>query len=349
LGVNLRTYNLNIMAYPALKRYTYPAQMGFLIVLIGAGLIVGGVASIIPLLGKIDLNSLKHGSSDQLMGNLLRPENATVLRWAQFITTLFLIFLPAVLYAWICHKKPFTNLGFMRQPDIKQIAVVMLIMLAAMPLVAVLSDMTEMLPFSKAALLHFKEAEEEYNKQVAVIARMDNFGDYIISMIVIAFLPAVFEETLFRGAIQNLLSRWTKMPILSIVIAASIFSAVHGSYFGFLSRFALGFLLGWFYYRTGNLWLNIIGHFFNNALAVTALYVMTKPNAKLDPSQADAHFPIWVGIFSLLAVYILLQLFEKVSSRDIDRPGEEVLIPGYSDNPFATNINSMATPNQVPE
>ena len=43
---------------------------------------------------------------------------------------------------------------------------------------------------------------------------MDNFSDYLIAMIMVAFLPALFEETLFRGGLQNLLSRWFKKPIL---------------------------------------------------------------------------------------------------------------------------------------
>jgi membrane protease YdiL (CAAX protease family) len=332
------------MAYPASKQFSYIAQLGILIAFIGAGLIIGTFASVIPLLGKIDLNALTHGSKD-VMSDILKPENANALRWVQFISTLFLIFLPAFFYAWVCHKKAFTHLGYNHQPDVKEIGLVLLIMFSAMPLVSVLSDLTAMLPFSKATFQHFKEAEDEYNKQVAVIARMNNVWDYISSMIVIAFLPALFEETLFRGALQNLLSRWTKMPVLSIVISAAIFSAVHGSYLGFLSRFALGFILGWFYYRTGNIWLNITGHFFNNALAVTALYITTRPNVPLDPSQADTHFSLWIGLVSLAAVYGLLQLFDTVSKKDIDHPGEEVLITAHSDNPFLTDINNIGNSN----
>jgi len=333
------------MAYPASKQFSYIAQIGILIAFIGAGLIIGTFASIIPLLGKIDWGALMQGSSKNIMNDILKPENASVLRWMQFISTLFMIFLPAFFYAWVCHKKAFTHLGYNHQADAKEIGLVLVIMFAAMPLVAVLSDLTEMLPFSKATLLHFKQAEDEYNKEVSVIARMNNIWDYISSMVVIAFLPALFEETLFRGALQNLLSRWTKMPILSIVISAAIFSAVHGSYLGFLSRFVLGFILGWFYYRTGNIWLNITGHFFNNALAVTALYITTKPNVPSDPSQADTHFPLWIGLVSLAAVYGLLQLFDIVSKKDIDHPGEEVLITAYNDNPFLTDINNIGNSN----
>jgi len=254
------------MAHYASKRFNYWGQTGILLALCGAGLIVGGFASLIPLIGKIDITHVLHGGggSADIMDNILKPENANALRWVQFISTLFMFFFPPFFYAWICHKKALTNLGFIHTVDSKQIVLVILIMLACTPLVDVLQRLTEMLPFSKATFAQFKAAEDEYNKQVAVIARMNNFTDYIISVIMIAFLPAVFEETFFRGGIQNLLSRWFKAPIVAIIVTSIIFSAVHGSYLGFLSRFALSFILGWMYYRTGNIWLNIVGHFTNN-------------------------------------------------------------------------------------
>jgi hypothetical protein len=64
-------------------------------------------------------------------------------------------------------------------------------------MVSVLQELTEMLPWSKATVLKFKAAEDAYNQQVAVIARMDNFLDYLVSVAIIALLPAIFEETLF--------------------------------------------------------------------------------------------------------------------------------------------------------
>ncbi len=328
------------MAHYATRRFNYWGQLGILTALCGAGLLIGGVVSLIPLLGKIDFFNSRTDMKD-LMNKLLTPENATALRWSQFFSTLFLFFLPPVLYARICHVKAFKHLGFKKGIDVKQGVLVILIMLAVLPTVGALQELTEMIPWSKATLVKFKVAEEEYNRQVAVIARMDNATDYCIAVIIIALLPAVFEEVLFRGAIQNLLSRWFKAPVLAVVVTAIVFSAVHGSYLGFLSRFALGFVLGWVYYRTGNIWLNIIGHFFNNAAAVTSLYFSTKTGEAVDPSKMDEHFPLWIGLVSVAAVAGLFVVFDKVSKKDIDRPGEEVLIPGYqfSNNPF---INDLA-------
>jgi membrane protease YdiL (CAAX protease family) len=338
------------MAHIATKRFNYWGQMGILLSLCGGGLIIGGLASFIPLLGKIDF--LGKSNPTALMDSILKPENAAALRWSQVISTIFLFFLPPVLYARICHVKAFTHLGFNtdlqeKKPVIEtvflQIVIVIVIMLASLPAVSALQELTEMLPWSKATLLQFKVAEDSYNKQIAVIARMNDFSDYLISVAVVALLPAVFEEILFRGAIQNLLSRWIKMPVLAIVITAIIFSAIHGSYLGFLSRFALGFVLGWIFYRTGNIWLNIIGHFFNNAMALTVLYITSKPGEKIDPSKMEDHFPLWVGLASVAIVVGLFLVFEKISKNSNDRPGEEVLIPGYNfnNNPFENDIVSI--------
>lgn len=330
------------MAHYATNRFNYWGQLGILTAFCGAGLIIGGLAGLLPLLSKVNFFDLKGISATKVMESILTPENATALRWSQFISTIGIFFLPAFFYARLCHVKAYKHLGFNHTLDIKEIAVVLFIMLAAMPVVGALAELTEMLPWSKATLLQFKEAEDTYNKQVAVIARMNDFKDYLISVFVIALLPAVFEETLFRGGIQNLFSRWFKNPVLAIVITSIIFSAVHGSYLGFLSRFALGFLLGWMYYRTGNIWLNIIGHFANNALAVTSLYLASKPGQKIDPSKIEEHFPLWIGVAAIAVLVGLLILFEKVAKKDIDRPGEEVLIPGYNinSNPFINDIAS---------
>jgi uncharacterized protein len=340
------------MAYYATRRFNYWGQLGMLTAFIGAGLIIGGLASFIPLLGKVDIFGMK-GDTSAIMKKLLVPENATVLRWSQLITTLFLFFLPPFLYAKVCHVKPFQHLGFGNMPTaaggdrtfLSQLALVLLIMTASLPAVSALQDLTSMLPWSKSTMQHFKEAEEAYNQQVAVIARMDNFTDYLISTFIIALLPAVFEELLFRGAIQNLFSRWSQKPVLAVVITAIIFSAVHGSYLGFLSRFALGFVLGWLFYRTGNIWLNIAGHFFNNAAGVTMLYLTTKAGEKINLENAPDHFPLWAGLLSIAIVAGLFIVFEKVSKKNIDRSGEEVLIPGYnfSDNPFTNDIATKDT------
>jgi membrane protease YdiL (CAAX protease family) len=234
-------------------------------------------------------------------------------------------------------------------PSLKQLILIAVIIFFALFIVGALAELWKMIPFPASWQQHFKAAEEEYNKQMQVMARMNGVGDYILSLLIVALLPAVFEETIFRGALQNLLSRGMKKPIWAIVITSIIFSAVHGSYDGFVPRFVLGFILGWLFYRTGNIWVNIAAHFINNAIGITTLYYYSKPSQPTDLSKIDDSFPLWLGALGIVAVIGLLIAFDQVSKKEIDHPGEETLLPGYinPNNPFIAAADEIGNQNQA--
>jgi len=304
------------MSHPATKKTDYWSQFALLAAITGGGFILAALISGIPLLMSGNLNELSGLSSKELMKKILVPENANMLRLVQFVSTFFLFFVPAWAYAKYCHKKPFTHLGFKNKVNIDQAGIVIVIMIACLPMVGALSDLTESLPFSKEMFAKFKAAEEDYNAQIKIIGKMDSFPEFLLSLFMLAILPALFEEVLFRGAVQNLFSRWWQRPVLAIIVTSILFSAVHFSYLGFLSRAALGFVLGWMYYRTGNIWLNIIAHGVNNAIALTAMYL----------SVEEPESPSWLGLVSVVVVIGLFFLFEKICKNQINKPGEEVLI-----------------------
>ena len=123
---------------------------------------------------------------------------------------------------------------------------------------------------------YFQSLEDEYNKEVFAIANMKTVSDYIASIIVIALLPAMFEEMLFRGSLQPIMINISKNAVAGIIITSILFSALHGSYYGFLPRLALGLILGFIYYYSKNLWLSITFHFLNNALGITQMYALSR-------------------------------------------------------------------------
>ncbi len=129
-----------------------------------------------------------------------------------------------------------------------------------------------------------------------------------------AFLPALCEETLFRGGLQNFLTRGTNMPWLSIIVVSILFSLAHFSFYGFLSRFFLGIVLGALFHYSGKLWLSILAHFINNALAITVLYISTQQGKPLQEAMKQDETSFW-GILAIPAVVGLFALFKKVSMR----------------------------------
>ena len=136
----------------------------------------------------------------------------------------------------------------------------------------------------------------------------------MMSIALMAFLPALCEETLFRGGLQNFLTRATKSPWLSIIIVSILFSAVHFSFWGFVPRIFLGIVLGALFHYSGKLWLSILAHFINNALAITVLYISTQQGKSLQEAMKQDETSFW-GILALPLVIGLFGLFKKVSVR----------------------------------
>jgi hypothetical protein len=185
----------------------------------------------------------------------------------------------------------------------------MLLLLVSVPLVLYLFQINKMIPMPEI----FTEMEEKANKAIKVLLRMDNFGEFTGNMLLIALLPAVGEELVFRGVVQQQLMRRISNPWWALALSAAIFSFFHFQFEGFLSRVLLGFLLGWLYWETRNFWVPVIAHFFNNGVQVVAQYASNDKNSVVDLEQ-DVQVPWFVALLSLFMVLVTMRLIRQRGS-----------------------------------
>jgi sodium transport system permease protein len=87
--------------------------------------------------------------------------------------------------------------------------------------------------------------------------------------VLIAVMPAVFEELAFRGYILAQLDRWLR-PGEALFVQAALFSVLHVSVAVFLSHFIMGLGLGLLRRRTHSLYPGMLAHGCWNAWVVTA-------------------------------------------------------------------------------
>jgi len=288
-------------------RFSPWAQFAILLCLTGAGLVIGSLVSIFIALSYLHIPAL------QLQDALSKTENANLSRAIQFISTFFAMALPAIIFSRILNRKPFRYIGFNKAISGKQVFILIVIVIIALTLGAALSELNEMIPLSKSLAQSFKKMEEEYNKQVFALANMKTVQDYIVSLIIIALLPAIFEEMLFRGCLQPVMINITKNAFAGILITSILFSALHASFYGFLSRLALGIILGYIFYYSKNLWLPVIFHFLNNALGVTQLYALSKKGLLNFNAMSEDTLPLYYGLIALAALYFAFRIFKKES------------------------------------
>jgi len=288
------------------KGISFSAGIFMLIAFTIAGLFLSTIISI-PI-----WTAMTGKSIQEMEQGLSNPAFSNAAKVLQSITAVMGFFVPALVTAWMLNRKPLKLLGYASGIQRRQLGLVVLIMIAALIASSSLSYVNNIIPVPTSWKIRFDKWETTYNDEVSAIIGLKNFGDYILAVIIMGFLPAVCEETLFRGGLQNFLTRSTRMPLLSIVIVSIIFSAVHFSWYGFLARFFLGFVLGFIYYYSGRIWLNIFAHFLNNALAITVLYMEKMQGRPINDLMKDSGNP-WLGLIALPAVIALLMVFKRVS------------------------------------
>ncbi|MFT7056681.1 MAG: membrane protease YdiL (CAAX protease family) [Roseivirga sp.] len=155
-----------------------------------------------------------------------------------------------------------------------------------------------------------KELEQSMAETTKLFTTFDSFGAFALAFIVVAVIPGIGEELLFRGLLQNSLHRWTRNTHIAIWASAFIFSAIHLQFYGLFPRMALGALFGYLYVWSGNLWYPIIAHIANNGISLTVAYLFQLEIIKVDPDDPET-MPIEYSIGGLIVCSVLLFLFRN--------------------------------------
>lgn len=284
---------------------------GFFILIaftIGAIMLAAEVSGAVfhAMTGKVYNSKLIPSASD---GNALRSMHV--------INNLIGFLLPAIVTANLLHKRPFSLMGFTGRIKRDQWGLTVLIVGISLIVATSMAWFNNQIPIPASWKIEFDQMEIEYNRHVEAIVIMKDVGDYMVALIVMAFMPAFCEEALFRGGMQNFLSRGTGKPWLAIIVVSLIFSLAHFSFYGFLSRLFLGIVLGALYQYSGRLWLCILAHFLNNALALTILFSSTQ-NGKPASEAIKVNPATWWGILLLPIVIGLFILFKRTSANNRD-------------------------------
>ena len=146
---------------------------------------------------------------------------------------------------------------------------------------------------------------------------MDSPAELFFNLLVVALIPAVAEEMIFRGIVQQTLESWLKNPIYAVWVAAAVFSFIHFQFEGFLPRMVLGLVLGYLYYWTRNLWIPILAHFVNNGVQVVAAYFMPEQLESLEPEAMGSSVAI-AGIISLvLTIFVAKYIIKQKNSEGL--------------------------------
>jgi uncharacterized protein len=105
-----------------------------------------------------------------------------------------------------------------------------------------------------------------------VLDSKDN-GAFLLFFLTAAVAAPLFEEYLFRGFLMPSLMRYFSAG-QAIVVSGFIFAAAHLSLSELMPLAVLGIILGYVYYRTGNLRASMLLHSLWNGGSMLTLYLL---------------------------------------------------------------------------
>ena len=154
--------------------------------------------------------------------------------------------------------------------------------------------------------------EENAKKLTEQLIQFDNMAQFILALVVIAIIPAIGEELLFRGILQNLLVNVSRNIHIAIWVSAFLFSAIHLQFFGFIPRMLLGALFGYLYFWSGNLLYPMVAHFINNGFTLLMIYLYRSDVINFDVEKTESVSITIVLIFGVITTG-LLYYFKKIN------------------------------------
>lgn len=146
-------------------------------------------------------------------------------------------------------------------------------------------------------------------------------GRLLVGLLVIAVVPGIAEELVFRGVLQRNLVRLLGSRHAGVWAAALLFSAAHFEFFGFVPRLLLGLVLGYLYEWSGNILVPMAAHFTQNAFQLLLLYLAQGKHLPtvLNPDTNQAlPWPV-VLLSALLSVALLLLLHRRLPTGAVAR------------------------------
>lgn len=244
------------------------------------------------------------------------PESLKFLKFFQISQTIGLFILPPFVVAWFFHADVLEYLSLRRKPTIIMSLMVLLLVLAVSPFINYTGAINAEMHFPESLSrveTWMRNAEDTAEQLVEAFLNVDGIGGLMFNLFMIAVLPAIGEELLFRGVIQKLFTGMSGSHHWGIWLSAALFSALHMQFYGFIPRMLLGGMFGYLLVWSGTLWLPILAHFINNAVAVILMYMADHAIISKEVEEFGSRPEGW--IYALVSLVVGGFIFYRISQQ----------------------------------
>lgn len=271
-----------------------------------------------------------YGTETMLQLSAGNMSNLDLIKLVQIISSIGMFVIPALIYAKLQNMDWLGYLKIIPVPAYLALLTIV-IMISASPALEYTMQLNkgmklpDFLKEVEAWMLQQELKMELMTKQLIV---MNSIPALLVNLVMLAIIPAFGEELIFRGGFQQIFDRWFGNYHVAIWLTAIIFSSIHFQFYGFFPRMFLGALFGYLLVWSGSLWLPILGHFLNNALAVFTAYWYQQQGLSIDKMfEPEPSSPVQISISFILFIvsiryfYRYTQKLSEIKKESLDGSG----------------------------
>jgi uncharacterized protein len=266
------------------------------------------IVTFLGMLLAIPIFNLSLNGVNMLIKNNLENAETGFIKFFQSIQSIGFFVIPGILFWYLFFDDTKPAVQYPKKINALAGILIFLTIISMVPLISTLVTWNAEIQFP-SGMAEFEATLQKLENDAAVLTERilagSSFQHFLINLLIIAILPAIGEEFIFRGVLQKILVDWTKNSLVAILIASIIFSAFHMQFYGFIPRLLLGIYFGYIFYWSKSIWFAVWAHFLNNALAVS-LHFLSLKNISLFPAYFGEES---ISIVSFITGTILSALF----------------------------------------
>ncbi|MCF8216991.1 MAG: CPBP family intramembrane metalloprotease [Chlorobium sp.] len=234
----------------------------------------------------------------------------SAMRFSQVAAQVLVLGLPVLLLAAMHTRelaplswKSLEFLGVSRSVSWRQLVFGVLGMISLQPLLYSVIELQDFFlwPALGAAGAEVIESRKLLDVMIDRLAGAHSIGEAAVVSVVLAFTPALCEELLFRGYLQQ---NWYRSlsPSGSVLFTGFVFAVFHLSVANLVPLMILGWYIGYIFMKSGNLAVPFSVHLFNNLAALVVLHAFG--SSPEEPYGLIFSFWWWVAVAGGLLLFL---------------------------------------------
>ncbi len=241
-------------------------------------------------------------------GTMVTAQNVNLVRLFTLLGQVFLIFLPTLFLARLL-SQDWKEVFPLRPPSWRESVSAVIALLSLQRVFEAYVYVQDSLAIPEVLRKLIEPIRQMMDQMVKELIQSGSVPEFVYVVVVVALVPSVVEEFLFRGLVQKSFDR-VMSPLTSAILTGTIFGLFHLNPFEAIPLIGIGCFLGILRYRSAGVALPVLMHFLNNLLAVIATTLKIQDEKILMAPTTDQP-----GAMILLSQFLLFGALFWVSMR----------------------------------